>query len=205
MGNIISSFGSSSDTKAAHGLKKLLPAILLLVLAPLLALFLASFIFQTYEVEGSSMEKTLHNHDRLVIFKAPQSLAKATGHTYIPKRFDIIVFNHDFGGLNNSRQLIKRVIGLPGDRVVITDGIVTIFNQRHPKGFLVDHEDPQPRPVEMIAGYSGKYTVDADRVFVMGDNRRNSLGSSDFGTVAADDIVGKLVLRVYPFNDVQSF
>jgi signal peptidase I len=151
------------------------------------------------------MQNTLHHKDRLIVLKAPKSWARLTGKNYIPHRYDIIVFNHSgLAATNDQKQLIKRVIGLPGDRVVIKDGIVKIYNKEHPDGFLVDQEGPEVSTIHSSPGEVDQ-TVEPDRVFVLGDNRDNSLDSPDFGTVASSDIVGKLKLRIYPFSKFDKF
>ncbi len=85
-----------------------------------------------------------------------QYWAKISGNSYIPDRYDIVVFNHtgEFGGSTfvDEKQLIKRVIGLPGDRVVVKDGIVTVFNTEHPNGFLIDREGPEKNVIGNTPG-----------------------------------------------------
>lgn len=178
----------------------------LLVFAPIASFLLTFFVFQTYQVEGMSMETTLQNHDRLIVWKAPQTLAHATDRASIPNRYDIIVFKKDHvPGMmtsNGESQLIKRVIGLPGERVIVSDGNVMVYNGEHPEGFNPDAGQsykvpPTPGDVDTI--------VPNDYVFVLGDNRVNSYDSPDFGTVPAKDIVGTLVMRVAPLGHAQTF
>ncbi len=168
--------------------------------APLVALFFITFIFQTYEVDGASMETTLSSKDRLIILKSSKSWAVMTGRHYIPQRYDIVVFDlkKGFSG-NEGTQLIKRVIGLPGDRVMIRDGVVTVYNSEHPDGLAVDRGYLRAGAPLALQGVFTK-VVEPDRVFVMGDNRANSLSSIDFGTIGSDDIVGTLLFRLYPFD-----
>lgn len=191
--------------KPNRHIKDWLSTLAVIILAPLLALFLTTFVFQTYEVDGPSMESTLQHQDRLIVLKAPRSWAKITGNEYIPHRYDIIVFNHR-GSLagNDEKQLIKRVIGLPGDRVVVKDDIVKIYNQEHPDGFLVDQNSPEEAAVSTTPGQIDQ-KIEEGEVFVLGDNRENSLDSPDFGAVSSEDIVGKLALRIYPFDKFQKF
>lgn len=185
-----------------------LSTLAILILAPLLAITMATFVFQTYEVDGPSMESTLQNKDRLIVLKTDRTKARITRKHYIPDRYDIIVFNEraDFGfdGQVAEKQLIKRVIGVPGDRVVVKDGIVTVYNKANPEGFLVDREGPEKLAIGVTSGNIDQ-TIRDGEVFVMGDNRENSLDSRAFGTVNADDIVGKLAVRIYPFDKVQRF
>lgn len=204
---------TSLDSPEQNSLKKRgstkdnISTIAILLATPLLALFIINFVFRTYEVDGPSMETTLHNQDRLLILKVPKTWSKVTGNPYLPKRYDIIVFNHsgDIGGSSGGeRQLIKRVIGLPGERVVVRDNLARIYNKESPSGFLVDQLGPEANTISVTAG-NIDLTIGDKEVFVMGDNRENSLDSRGLGTVRVEDIVGKLSLRIYPFNDYKKF
>lgn len=182
---------------------------LTIVLALGLALCLILFVFQTYQVDGPSMENTLQNNDRLIVWKLPRTIAHITGHAYVPNRGDIIIFNEgnlaEYGQANVA-QLVKRVIGLPGERVVIQDGKVTVYNARHPQGFDPDTTLPYGKQ-NRIPFTSGNIdvTLGSSQIFVCGDNRTVSLDSRVFGPVNVNDIVGKLVVRIYPFTSVERF
>lgn len=198
---------TSSDKR--EGIKSILTTVAILLIAPILAIFITSFVFQSYEVDGPSMEPTLQDKDRLIVWKAGRSWSKLTGDAYIPPRSTVIVFIKrglfDFNS-GKEKQLIKRVIGLPGDRVVIKDGQVTVFNDEHVNGFnpdeLLDHGlEAPPGPTEGNVDI----TVGANEVFVLGDNRSNSLDSREFGTIPADDIVGTLSARILPLSEAQKF
>lgn len=188
-------------------LREILSTLGIIIAAPILALFLTTFVFQTYEVDGPSMETTLHDKDRLIVLKLPHTWAKITGSDYIPERYDIVIFNHsgvfseDQGA---EKQLIKRVIGLPGERVIVRDGVVTVYNNEHPAGFLVDRESPVANE---IGNTPGEYNsvVPEGEIFVLGDNRENSLDSVELGTIASKNLVGKLALRIYPFSQTHSY
>jgi signal peptidase I len=190
-----------------EGWKSILSTVLLLALAPLIAWTMISFVFQSYEVDGPSMEQTLQNKDRLIVLKVPKTLARIENKDYIPHRHDIIVFSRsdlrEFG-TNQERQLIKRVIGLPGERVVVRDGSITIFNAEHPEGFNPDADQEYAKNILTTSGAIDLVVPDG-QVFVCGDNRSNSLDSRSFGTVKSEDIVGRLVFRLFPVNKAESF
>ena len=180
-----------------------------LLIAPLVALFLTAFVFQSYQVDGPSMQTTLFNNDRLLVWKLPKTWARITGHPFIPNRGDIVIFtdndiSSEAAGLPPGKQLIKRVIGLPGERVVVKDNTVTVYNSQHPNGFRPDKTLPYGNVITNT-GIDRDTTVPAGKVFVMGDNRDNSYDSRSFGAVDARDIVGKLVMRVWPLNQAKRF
>ena len=102
--------------------------------------FIQGFLIRTYLVEGQSMETTLQNGDRLIIDKVPRTLSKITKHAYIPHRGDIIVFNQSGLALGSAgeKQLIKRVVGLPGERVVVKNGSLIIYTRTQPGGYEPD-------------------------------------------------------------------
>lgn len=155
------------------------------------------------------MQNTLHNNDKLVIWKVPRTWASITRHDYIPGRGDIIVFNESGlsqYGQDDDKQLIKRVIGLPGDRVVVKGGKITIYNKTRPSGFNPDKTLPYGEN-GAIPYTSGdiNVTLGPHQLFVCGDNRPDSLDSRIFGPINANQIVGKLVLRVFPIGHAEAF
>ncbi len=183
------------------------PTFLLLLFAILLPFVLMAFVFQTYQVDGFSMETTLQHGDRLIVSKVQRTWSRITDTPFVPDRGEIIVFAQRGmyePGSNKEKQLIKRVIGLPGDRVVIRDGAVTVYNNQHPDGFNPDEAGGY---IDSTSYLQGDYdiTVDENEVFVLGDNRSNSRDSREFGSVSVDAIVGTLVLRILPLNNTQRF
>jgi signal peptidase I len=191
----------------ANSKRNIISTVAIIIIAPIIALCLTAFVFQSYEVDGVSMESTLQNNDRLIVYKLPKTLSKLTDHPYIPHRGDIIVFVEkglDSSDPAESKQLIKRVIALPGDHLVIANDVVTIYNQQHPNGFDPDKALPYGKILPVTTG-SVNLTVPANQIFVMGDNRTDSLDSRVFGTVPVQNIIGKLVLRVLPLDKAQSF
>lgn len=189
------------------GWRSILSTLSILIAAPLVAVALTTFVFQSYEVDGPSMESTLQNKDRLIVLKVQKTWAKVSGHTFIPNRGDVIVFNKkglaEFCTLQD-KQLIKRVIGLPGERIVVNNGTITVFNKENPNGFDPDKGREWEPSIEKTNG-NVDLVVQPGEVFVCGDNRNNSLDSRSFGSISAQDIVGKLVLRILPLNQTKVF
>ncbi len=181
--------------------------LLILGAALVIAILMITFVFRSYQVDGPSMETTLNNNDKLIIWKVPRTWADITGHPYIPKRGDIIVFKESGlsrFGQQNTKQLIKRVIGLPGDTVVVGHGVYTIYNKKHPKGFDPDKTLPYGKVIPYTSG-NEKIKLGPNQLFVSGDNRSDSLDSRDFGPINANQIVGQLILRVYPLSQIKMF
>jgi signal peptidase I len=172
------------------------------------ALALILFVFQSYQVSGPSMQQTLHDQDRLIVWKLPRTWARITHHQYVPDRGDIVIFTESGlaqYGQENTKQLIKRVIGLPGDRVVVAHNTITIFNKEHPEGFQPDKTLPYGANITEPAEQSIDVTLGKDQLFVCGDNRTNSLDSRFFGPIQTSQIIGKLALRVLPLTQAEKF
>ena len=191
-----------------NGIKSIVTTLTILFVAPLIAIAMTTFVFQSYEVDGPSMETTLQNQDRLIVLKLPRTLARISGHSYIPNRGDIVIFNESSLSLSESsgqaKQLIKRVVGLPGERVVVSDGVLTVYNKENPEGFQPDKSLPYGSVITTTQG-DISIKVGPGQVFVCGDNRGNSLDSRYFGAVDANQIVGKLAVRIFPFNKAKIF
>jgi len=177
----------------------------LFISAFLIAILLNTFVIQSYQVDGQSMEPTLQNDDRLIVNKIPRTVARVDGHQYVPHRGDIIIFNQDgLPGFIGQKQLIKRVIGLPGDHVVVKDGKITIYNQTHPNGFNPDTTGDYHISATTTTG-DVDVQLQSDQLFVCGDNRPNSEDSRFFGPIDTNQVVAKLVLRILPLGKAQSF
>lgn len=193
--------------KQHSGWRELFSTLGILATALVVALLIISFVFRSYQVDGPSMQNTLQNADKLIIWKVPRTWARITGHVYIPARGDIIVFSES--GLSeygqaDTKQLIKRVIGLPGDRVVVSNGAYTIYNANHPNGFNPDKTLPYGKNIPTTSG-TVDVTLHAGQLFMSGDNRPDSLDSRSFGPINANQVVGKLVLRVFPISQAKTF
>ncbi len=201
---------STSKTKPTDHKQRsnsIFSTLILFIMAALIAVFIITFVFRSYQVDGISMDNTLQNHNMLIVWKLPRSWAMVTGHQYVPKRGSIIVFNEsNLAGCGQvgTKQLIKRVIGLPGDHVTIQNGSYIIYNKHHPKGFNPD----------ITLGYGKNFpptygntniTLKSNQIFVSGDNRPESCDSRTFGPVNTNQIVGQLIIRFYPFNEFSLF
>jgi signal peptidase I len=172
-----------------------------------IVIILHLFVFQAYHVVGTSMVNTLHDTDYLIISKLGDTgaqIGRTFGHkneVYIPDRGQIIVFHFP---LDPTKVFVKRVIGLPGDRVVIKDGTLTIYNKANPNGF---NPDTKYEPAGTVTLEDTDYTVPPGNVFVMGDNRSDggSYDSRQWGPVPSSYIIGDVVLRLLPLDQVRVF
>ncbi|MDI9567869.1 MAG: signal peptidase I [bacterium] len=152
-------------------------------IALVLAFFIITFVVQSFVVDGSSMEPTLHHGQRLLVNKFIYYFTR-------PQRGDIIVFQYP---ANPREDFIKRVIGVGGDHIQIKDG----------KVFVNGHPLEEPYLLEPTYGdFEG--TVPPDSYFVLGDNRNNSRDSRypDVGMLLREDIIGKAALIYWPPGDI---
>jgi signal peptidase I len=180
---------------------------LIILIAPLVVVALTSWFFQQYQVLGQSMQPTLYNANRLIVLKLPKTWSNITGHPFVPGRGDIIIFippSDISPSQAGSDQLVKRVIGLPGDRVVIAGGMVTIYNSTHPNGFDPDRTLPYGKDIGYTSG-NLSLIVPPNKVYVLGDNRANAIDSRVFGPVPVKSIIGKVVVRIAPVSNLEDF
>jgi signal peptidase I len=173
------------------------------VAAPLLIVFiLHNFVFQAYHVDGSSMTPTLHTADYMIVSKVENTFAKLTGKAYIPRRHQVVVFNYP---QDPSLIFIKRVTALPGERVVVKNGTITIYNTEHPEGFSPD-DDSFERSATYTEGDVDE-VVPEGNIFVVGDNRlpSGSYDSREWGMLPSKDIIGNAVIRLLPLDGFRFF
>jgi signal peptidase I len=199
----------SPNKESKDSVRSIISTISILLLAPIIAIFLTVFVFQSYQVDGPSMETTLQNNDRLVVWKLARTWSKITHNAYVPNRGDVIIFNEPEENLEGvgsgaNKQLIKRVIGLPGDRIVVKDGSLTVYNNEHPDGFKPDKTMEYGKVIGDTSG-DIDITLGSNQLFVCGDNRPDSLDSRVFGPITTDQVVGKLIMRILPLNNAKRF
>lgn len=167
------------DEKNSNFWKELVKLILLSLVIVVPFRF---YIAQPFIVDGTSMAPTYETGDYLIVDELSYRFKT-------PERGSIVIFEHP----RDSKTLIKRIIGLPGETVTITDGLVTIINSEYPEGFALD--EPY---VKLFRKDSSTRTLGVDEYFVLGDNRAASSDSRIWGPVPKENIIGRPIIRLLP-------
>lgn len=183
------------ETGERHGfLSGVIEMVITVAVALAVALLLRTFVFEVYEVPTGSMLETIQEGDRLVGEKITYRYSE-------PKQGDIVTFSNPDG---SDTTLIKRVIATGGQTVNLVDGVVYVdgvaLDEPYTLGKASYPLDYSLTGVTM----SYPYTVPEGSVWVMGDNRTNSLDSRYFGAVSVDDITSRAVFIFWPFSDAQT-
>ena len=149
------------------------------------------FLIQPFYVKGASMEPNFYDHEYLIIDELSYRFHQA-------QRGEIVVFRYP---RDPSQFFIKRVIGLPGETVEVTNNHVIIYNTEHPNGIILQEPYIGDRPT------NGKErtTLGAQEYYVMGDNRNESMDSRSFGPVSRSGIIGRVWVRGLPLSRIGTF
>lgn len=162
-----------------------------IIISLTIAVVVENFVFSFAIVKGESMSPTLSTKDRLLIIKIP----------YICERFnkgDLVIFNPP-DSLERDEMFIKRVVAEENDHFLIEEGVLYINGEAQTEGY-VSTGGYLARNYDYVEG-----TVPPDMYFVMGDNRNNSNDSRTFGFVPKNRIKAKVLLRIWPLNEVRAF
>ena len=163
--------------------KKYFPKILTFIFITLLVLvgagvIVTSMILKPYTMDGYSMTPTISNGQTFFSTRNYKNL----------KRGDVVVIKFPASLQITNKIGVKRIIGLPGERVVVRDNKVTVYNSSNPKGFTL--EDSKYNPSNSVTTGNVDVNIANDSVFVLGDNRPQSLDSREFGILPVGSIIG---------------
>lgn len=177
--------------------------IKIFILAIIVILPIRVFLFQPFFVQGASMEPNFKDGQYLIVnefgYKETDlKIAKVDSFKEIT-RGEVIVFRYP---LNPKQFFIKRVIGLPGERVKVEKGSVFIHNNENPNGFKLK-EDYLTQG--LVTKGDGEHLLKNNEYFVMGDNRNHSSDSRTWGPIRSSDVVGRVLLRAWPISDAKLF
>lgn len=150
------------------------------------------FLIQPFYVKGASMEPNFFDHEYLIVDQITYRFSS-------PSRGDVVVFRYP----RDPREFfIKRVIGLPGEKIIVKNNKILVYSKEHEEGAVLE-EQYLPEDVKNIGNVTE--TIGDDEYFLMGDNRSESLDSRVFGPIQRKSIVGKVFFRGWPLNRIGIF
>jgi signal peptidase I len=188
-GEIVDDEAADEDTPQRRR-RAVLDWAVVIVVALLVAFVVRTFVLAHFVVDGTSMYSTLHDDDRVFVNKLSYRL-------HDPNRGDVVVLHQDSGA--SKRDLIKRVIALPGETIEVRSCQVMIDGRPLEEPYL----DPEVVTPGNCGGDTAPVTVPEDHVFVMGDNRGGSQDSRALGPIDEDDLVGRAFVVFWPQSDWQ--
>ncbi len=172
-----------------------------------------TFLFQPFFVQGASMEPNFHDGEYLIINElgyketevgiGDKEIFKVSAYKDL-QRGDVIVFRYP---KNPKDYFIKRIIGLPGEKIKISDGKVEVYNEDNPRGLILNENNYLPMVNNHTACQQNNclFELKEDEYMVLGDNRSHSSDSRTWGVLTQDYIIGKVLLRAWPLNRFDFF
>jgi len=201
-------------------LRDVIGLLLFIAVVILGAAVINAVVFRSFSVVGPSMEDTLFTNERIIVNRLPVTWSAILGREYVPLRGEIIVFHNPqfHPGSSDGEYIVKRVIGLPGERVTVDKCLVTVYNVTSPDGFNPYNDfDVSDRNL-CVSGENIDYIVPEHKIFVIGDHRngsfsrdsRNGVGnekSSDNSPagVPLELVVGPVSARIMPVDKFRLF
>lgn len=166
-----------------------LELIKVVVLAGITIVLIRYFLFKPFYVKGQSMEPNFFEKDYLIIDEITYRFRE-------PVRGEVIVFQAP--GIED--HYLKRVIGLPGERVKVEGEKIIVYNDEHPQGMVIEEKYLDEQTTGSIT-----ITLQENEYFVLGDNRNASYDSRRFGAIKESTITGRVWFRGWPFSRISSF
>jgi len=175
----------------------------LIAFSMLFITFSNAYLAQVFTTSGVSMQNTLQDGDKLIINKSRKTWSELSGNVYTPDRGRIIVFRkaqspflQEIEGTEaETTYVVKRVVGLPGERVVIKAGRITVYNTENPKGFNPDENKPWTDKIQVGVDENIDVRLSSEEILVIGDNRPESVDSRFNGPIKLQDIVGEVMFK----------
>ncbi len=196
------------STNRRSTLKDFWGIALFLILVLVGTLLINTFVFRSFNVLGPSMEPTLFTGDRLIVNRLPVTWSMLKSEPYLPKRGEVIVFkNPRYTAGSQEEYIVKRVIAFEGERVVLRNGVLTVYNGNFPAGFEVD-QTFEDEPGSPTSGEPIDTTVSKGTIFVAGDHREGQYSydsRNGLGLIPLYDIVGPVGVRIFPFTAMRLF
>ncbi len=175
--------------KSSSKLKSVLKEVLIFSLIAFgIVLPFRAYVAEPYLVDGRSMYPTFNTGDYLIV-------KKYLSDEHVFQRNKVVVFKYPN---DTTKSFIKRVVGLPGEKVVIKEGVVTIFNSENPLGIILEEIF-----VENISLTNYEVSLGGDEYFVMGDNRLESFDSRSWGPLKKTYILGEPFVQLWPLDNIQ--
>jgi len=187
--------GTASERRQGSRTRSIIEWVVVIAGALIVALLIKAFLIQAFYIPSESMVPALGVGDRVLVNKLSYRLHDVN-------RGDLVVFERPEGDQSqNVKDLIKRVVGLPGERIVIKDNAVWIDGARLAENYLPAGTLTEQGSRAQCLDES-PCVVPEDAVWVMGDNREHSFDSRYFGPIEENTIVGRAFLRIWPLGDV---
>ncbi len=161
-------------------------------IAVITVLLVRSYLVQPFLVNGASMEPNFSNNNYLLVDELTYRLRE-------PKRGEVIVFKYPG---DESTFYIKRVIGLPGERIEVKDGIIKVYDEVNLNGLTIKENY---LPSGLSTRGDSSVTLKDDEYYVMGDNRAYSFDSRSWGPLNKKELIGLVRLRLWPITKVSAF
>ena len=153
------------------------------IIAAVIVLPIRMFIFQPFIVSGASMDPTFHTGDYLIVDEISYRFNE-------PQRGDVVVFEYPN---DPSQKFIKRIIGLPGETIEVSEGKVFLIQDSE----KIQIQEDSYLDKKVITPYDKKMTLTSTQYFVMGDNRVASYDSRRWGALPRDLIIGKSIIKIF--------
>lgn len=179
---------NAETTRETKKINPILEIVQFAAIALIIVIPIRMFIAQPFIVSGASMEETFHTGEYLIVDQVSYRFNEVT-------RGDVIIFRYP---RDPSKFFIKRVIGLPGDKITIEGNVVKVTNEQFPDGLTLD--ESYVKSMEPTTNL--EETLGEREYFVMGDNRDQSSDSRVWGVLQEENIVGRALVRLFPVTEV---